>query len=170
MSQANVVYSCSSCGYPLNLSSSNQVTSGIRSDCQKSSKKGVISFVSVDLSRFTQVDEVSCLPITCGRYRSKTKLLCRKCGLLIGHGYSESALLCGFEPASSTSQKYSIKTRALQPSEQNYCIMASSSTTNLRIIVSSVNDFPLNTLRPSPDVLVLVTLLSGGAAKGFDLE
>ncbi|URE35399.1 hypothetical protein MUK42_35820 [Musa troglodytarum] len=119
MSQANVVYSCSSCGYPLNLSSSNQVTSGIRSDCQKSSKKGVISFVSVDLSRFTQVDEVSCLPITCGRYRSKTKLLCRKCGLLIGHGYSESALLCGFEPASSTSQKYSIKTRALQPSEQN---------------------------------------------------
>ncbi|URE35402.1 hypothetical protein MUK42_35820 [Musa troglodytarum] len=50
------------------------------------------------------------------------------------------------------------------------CIMASSSTTNLRIIVSSVNDFPLNTLRPSPDVLVLVTLLSGGAAKGFDLE
>ncbi|URE35404.1 hypothetical protein MUK42_35820 [Musa troglodytarum] len=52
----------------------------------------------------------------------------------------------------------------------NICIMASSSTTNLRIIVSSVNDFPLNTLRPSPDVLVLVTLLSGGAAKGFDLE
>ncbi|KAJ8491971.1 hypothetical protein OPV22_013692 [Ensete ventricosum] len=57
MSQADVVYSCSSCGYPLNLSSSNQVTSGIRSNCQKSSKKGVISFVSVDLSRFTQVDE-----------------------------------------------------------------------------------------------------------------
>ncbi|THU70821.1 hypothetical protein C4D60_Mb08t29030 [Musa balbisiana] len=155
MSQADVVYSCSSCGYPLNLSSSNQVTSGIRSDCQKSSKKGVISFVSVDLSRFTQVDEVSCLPITCGRYRSKTKLLCRKCGLLIGHGYSESALLCGFEPASSTSQN---------------CIMASSSTTNLLIIMSSVNDFPLNTLRPSLDVLMLVTLLSGGAANGFDLE
>ncbi|KAG9446984.1 hypothetical protein H6P81_013112 [Aristolochia fimbriata] len=49
---------CGSCGYPLNLNSSNRVTSTIGSEYQKSIKKGVISFLSVDLSRFTQVDEL----------------------------------------------------------------------------------------------------------------
>ncbi|XP_073013848.1 uncharacterized protein At4g08330, chloroplastic-like [Typha latifolia] len=121
MSQADVVYSCGSCGYPLNLASSNRVTSGIGSEYQKSLKKGVISFVSVDLSRFTQVDEVKCFPVSWGRHRSKTKLLCRKCGAFIGYGYGESPILCSFDPASSSSstcEKYSIKIHALQPSEQ----------------------------------------------------
>ncbi|KAJ0969339.1 hypothetical protein J5N97_022216 [Dioscorea zingiberensis] len=58
MSQADVVYSCGSCGYLLNLTSSNRITPGISSDYSKSIKKGAISFRSVDLSRFTQVDEV----------------------------------------------------------------------------------------------------------------
>ncbi|XP_008800694.1 uncharacterized protein At4g08330, chloroplastic-like [Phoenix dactylifera] len=119
MSQADVAYSCGSCGYPLNLTSSNRITSGIGSDYQKSIKKGVISFISVDLSRFTQVDEINCFPINLGRYRPKTKLLCRKCGALIGYGYGESAVLCGFDSVGSSSsscQKYSIKIRALQPS------------------------------------------------------
>ncbi|KAL3573093.1 hypothetical protein D5086_026997 [Populus alba] len=53
-----VVQCCGSCGYPLNLTSSNRITSNIGSGYQKSIKKGYISFVSVDLSRFTQVDEV----------------------------------------------------------------------------------------------------------------
>ncbi|KAJ6874055.1 hypothetical protein NC651_032786 [Populus alba x Populus x berolinensis] len=57
MSQSDISYSCGSCGYPLNLTSSNRITSNIGSGYQKSIKKGYISFLSVDLSRFTQVDE-----------------------------------------------------------------------------------------------------------------
>ncbi|KAJ7961739.1 F-box/LRR-repeat protein [Quillaja saponaria] len=54
MSQADVSYSCGSCGYPLNLTSSNRITSDIGSGYRKSIKKGSISFNSIDLSRFTQ--------------------------------------------------------------------------------------------------------------------
>jgi hypothetical protein len=110
--------SCGSCGYPLNLSSSNRSTSEIGSSYQKSLKKGLVSFVSVDLSRFTQVDEIGCFPFTWCSYRPKTKLLCRKCGVSIGHGYGEPAVLCSFDPAnssSSTSHKYLIKIEALRP-------------------------------------------------------
>ncbi|KAF2910398.1 hypothetical protein DAI22_11g097200 [Oryza sativa Japonica Group] len=120
MSQSDVVYSCGSCGYPLNLSSSNRSTSDVGSSYQKSVKKGLISFITVDLSRFTQVDEISCFPLTWRSYRPKTKLLCRKCGASIGYGYGEPAVLCSFDPASSsssTSQKYLIKIQALQPSD-----------------------------------------------------
>ena len=105
----------------MHLSSANRVASGsgIGSDYQKSVKKGFISFLSVDLSRFTQVDEINCFPVAWG-HRSKTKLLCRKCGVHIGYGYGDSSVLCGFEsPTSSTSayRKFSVKIRALQPSE-----------------------------------------------------
>lgn len=113
--------SCGSCGYALNLTSSNRITPGVSTDYSKSIKKGVISFHSVDLSRFTQVDEVNCLPLFWGRYRTRTKLLCRNCGVLIGCGYGESTVLCGSEPPSSSSltcQKYRIKIRALQLTEQ----------------------------------------------------
>ncbi|KAL6978932.1 hypothetical protein U1Q18_020599 [Sarracenia purpurea var. burkii] len=65
--------SCGSCGYPLNLTSSNRITSGIGSDYRQSIKKGYISFVSIDLSRFTCVDEINCFPIFWGR-RVLTKL------------------------------------------------------------------------------------------------
>ncbi|KAB5527792.1 hypothetical protein DKX38_021639 [Salix brachista] len=95
MSQSDISYSCCSCGYPLNLSSSNRITSNIGSGYQKSIKKGYISFLSVDLSRFTQVDEVNCLPVSWGRYRSKSKLLCRKCGVHVGYGYGDSPVLVG---------------------------------------------------------------------------
>ncbi|CAH1433095.1 unnamed protein product [Lactuca virosa] len=57
MSQADVSYSCGSCGYPLNLASSNRITSEIGSKYRKSIRKGSISFASIDLSRFTQFDE-----------------------------------------------------------------------------------------------------------------
>ncbi|KAL6868149.1 hypothetical protein ACP4OV_014994 [Aristida adscensionis] len=121
MSQRDVVYSCGSCGYPLNLSSINRSTSEVGSSYQKSLKKGLISFISVDLSRFTQVDEISCFPLTWRSYRPKTKLLCRKCGASIGYGYGEPAVLCSFDPASSsssgTSQRYLIKIQAVQPSD-----------------------------------------------------
>ncbi|XP_027337377.1 uncharacterized protein At4g08330, chloroplastic-like [Abrus precatorius] len=118
MSQADVSYCCGSCGYPLNLTSSNRITSNIASEYTKSVKKGSISFASVDLSRFTQVDDITCFP-DFWFYRSKTKLLCRKCGVHVGYGYSgESAAICGFEsPTSSNSQrKFTIKIRSLQPS------------------------------------------------------
>ncbi|KAI6694367.1 hypothetical protein NL676_022077 [Syzygium grande] len=117
---ADVSYSCGSCGYPLNLTSSDRITSGIGSEYRKSIKKGSMSFLSVDLSRFTQVDQVNCFPVACGRKRLKTKLLCRKCGVHIGYGYGDSLALCGFDsPNLSTSsyKKFTIKIRALQPSE-----------------------------------------------------
>lgn len=120
MSQADVSYSCGSCGYPLNLTSSNRITSDIASEYQKSVKKGSISFSSVDLSRFTQIDEINCLPALWFS-RSKTKLLCRKCGVHIGYVYGgESHVLCGIEsPTSSNSQtKFTIKIRSLQPSSE----------------------------------------------------
>ncbi|GLT94304.1 hypothetical protein SLE2022_120500 [Rubroshorea leprosula] len=122
MSQADVSYSCGSCGYPLNLTSSNRFTSNLGAEYHKSIKKGYISFLSVDFSRFTQVDEVNCLPLTWGRYRSKTKLLCRKCGVHIGYGYGDAPALCGFDSPNSSSaayKKFSIKIRALQPGEES---------------------------------------------------
>ncbi|PIN23125.1 hypothetical protein CDL12_04161 [Handroanthus impetiginosus] len=125
MSQADVSYSCGSCGYHLNLTSSNRVTSSIGSKYNKSVSKGSISFVSIDPSRFTQVDEVKCLPISWGRYGSRSKLLCRNCGALVGHGYGDSTALCGLDsPISSGSsyKKISIKIRALQPFEDSSCI------------------------------------------------
>ncbi|MQL76200.1 hypothetical protein Taro_008567, partial [Colocasia esculenta] len=115
-------FGCGSCGYPLNLTSSNRITSGVGSEYRKSVKKGVISFHSVDLSRFTQVDEVNCFPVSWGCHRSKTKLLCRKCGIFIGYGYIDSPVLCGFDPAgtsTSACQKYTIRLAALQPSEES---------------------------------------------------
>ncbi|XVE72632.1 hypothetical protein DITRI_Ditri11bG0053700 [Diplodiscus trichospermus] len=121
MSQPDVSYSCGSCGYPLNLTSSNRITSGISSEYRESIRKGFISFLSVDLSRFTQVDEVHCFPFRWGRYRSKTKLLCRKCGVYIGYGYGDAPALCGFDSPNSSStayKKFAIKIRALQPSEE----------------------------------------------------
>ncbi|CAA6667743.1 unnamed protein product [Spirodela intermedia] len=91
---------------PLNLTSSNRITSGVGSEYRKSIKKGVITFASVDLSRFTQVDEVTCFPVSWRRRRrTKTSLLCRNCGALIGHGHGDPAAC----------QKYSAKLGALQP-------------------------------------------------------
>lgn len=121
MSQADVSYSCGSCGYPLNLTSSKRITSGIGSEYRRSIKKGFISFESIDLSRFTQVDEVNCLSLSWGRYRSKTKLLCRKCGIPIGYGYGDAHAPCGFESPTSSSSSYKkimIKIRTIQPSEE----------------------------------------------------
>ncbi|XP_022769928.1 uncharacterized protein At4g08330, chloroplastic-like [Durio zibethinus] len=113
--------SCGSCGYPLNLTSSNRITSGIGSEYHKSIKKVFISFLSVDLSRFTQVDEVHCFPVCRGRNCSKTKLLCRKCGVHMGYGYGDVPAFCGFDSPNSSSaayKKFAIKIRALQPSEE----------------------------------------------------
>lgn len=121
-SQTDVTYSCGACGYPLNLSSSNRITSNIGSKYRKAIKKGIISFLSIDLSRFTQVDEITCTLYSWGFYRLRTKLLCRKCGMFIGYGYADRTSPCGFDSSDSSSgsgtpgrRKYNIKIRALQP-------------------------------------------------------
>lgn len=120
MSQADVSYSCGSCGYPLNLTSSNRIASEIGSKYRKSIRKGSISFESVDLSRFTQLDEPSCFTACLNRHGSKTKLLCRQCGVHIGYGYGYGDAHTFHDIESSTIpnscyKQIVIKIRALQP-------------------------------------------------------
>ncbi|KAG5067552.1 hypothetical protein JHK86_011283 [Glycine max] len=77
-------------------------------------KRGIISFLNVDDSRFTRVDEIEFAPYfskhSWSFFRRKTKLLCRKT-----------------EPSppteASSPMKYDIRIRALQPSSsQEYGI------------------------------------------------
>ncbi|EPS70954.1 hypothetical protein M569_03805, partial [Genlisea aurea] len=112
--------SCGSCRYPLNLSSSNRVTSTIDSKYRRSISKGYFSFRSIDPSRFTQVDKLNCIPISWGVYSPKTKLLCRNCGVLIGYGYSQRPMLCGMDQTNASASSYKkikVKIKALNPSE-----------------------------------------------------
>ncbi|MFS7944914.1 hypothetical protein Hanom_Chr06g00517831 [Helianthus anomalus] len=109
---------CGSCGYPLNLASSNRITSEIGSKYRKSIKKGSISFESIDLSRFTQLDEPTCFPVCLNNQGSKTKLLCRQCGVQIGYGYGDTHTMHDIESSTIPSSHYKqivIKIRALQP-------------------------------------------------------
>ncbi|XP_006644960.1 uncharacterized protein At4g08330, chloroplastic-like [Oryza brachyantha] len=90
----DVTYSCGYCGYALNLSSSTRNTANIGSKYGKQIKKGVVSFFAVDESRFTQADEVTCVPYfhsrrSWGLFRRRSRLLCRKCGGRIGSAYEE---------------------------------------------------------------------------------
>ncbi|PKU66889.1 uncharacterized protein At4g08330, chloroplastic [Dendrobium catenatum] len=121
MPSGDVAYSCGSCGYPLNLTSSKEVASSQSFIHKRSTKKDMLYFPMVDLSRFTQVDELSCFPFSLSCYKSKIKLLCRKCGIHIGYGYGQFGVLCGSDVdsvPSSSCKKYIIKVRAIQPSEQ----------------------------------------------------
>ncbi|KAF5450723.1 hypothetical protein F2P56_031051 [Juglans regia] len=85
--------SCGSCGYELNLSSGDRNTSTIDSKYGKSIKKGIISFFYIYESRFTQMDEIQCIPHfskhSLGLICRRTKLLCRKCGNPIGIAYND---------------------------------------------------------------------------------
>lgn len=127
--------SCGSCGYDLNLNSSSRNTSTIGSKYGKSIKKGIISFFSIDESRFNQVEEFSCLPNfiakhSWGFFRQRTKLLCRKCGNLIGvasdlnNASSIHLITDGSESPSSSEisskRKYDIRIRSLQPSSTGF--------------------------------------------------
>ncbi|KAK4543034.1 hypothetical protein RGQ29_033159 [Quercus rubra] len=98
------------CGYELNLSSCNRNTSTIGSKYGKSIKRGIISFFNIDESRFTQVDEIQCIPYfsknSWGLFRRRTKLLCRKCDVSDSSSGNEV----------SSCRKYNVKIRALQPS------------------------------------------------------
>lgn len=129
-SRRDVSYSCGSCGYELNLNSSSRNTASIGSKYGKSIKKGMISFLSIDESRFTQVDEFKCVPYffskrSWGLFQRRTKLQCRKCGNDIGIAYDDNAssypLVADASDTASgseitTHRKYDIKIRSLQPS------------------------------------------------------
>ncbi|CAN0892402.1 Uncharacterized protein At4g08330, chloroplastic, partial [Linum grandiflorum] len=134
-SQRHVTYSCGTCGYELNLSSSNRNTSTIGSKYGKSIKRGIISFFYIDESRFTLVDELQCIPFFSNRswrlFRRRTKLLCRKCGKPVGIAYDddeppayplvpsggpELSPSPDTEAATTKHRKYDIKIRSLQPS------------------------------------------------------
>ncbi|TVU02351.1 hypothetical protein EJB05_18655 [Eragrostis curvula] len=141
----DVTYSCGYCGYALNLSSSARNTAGIGSKYGKQIKKGVVPFVAVDESRFTQTDEVTCTPYfrsrrSWGLSRKRARLLCRKCGGRIGCAYEEdesrdaglsdgdgfsddmraSSSGSGGSGSSVSSQmNYLIKISALQPSSDD---------------------------------------------------
>ncbi|KAK9292168.1 hypothetical protein L1049_020127 [Liquidambar formosana] len=125
----DVNYSCGSCGYQLNLNSCNRNTSVIGSKYGKSIKKGIISFFSIDESRFTQIVELRCIPYftskrSWGLFQRRTKLLCRKCGSHIGNAYKDNTssypLTMG-KPNSiswdgiSDCRMFDIKIRALLP-------------------------------------------------------
>ncbi|OVA11256.1 hypothetical protein BVC80_1583g3 [Macleaya cordata] len=92
-------------------------------------KRGIISFFSIDESRYTQIDELQCVPYFISKYswgllRRRTKLLCRKCGNHVGNAYEENTSR-NLESDNSDSSsgngisiqwKYDVKIRALQPS------------------------------------------------------
>ncbi|KAH6799990.1 hypothetical protein C2S52_000454 [Perilla frutescens var. hirtella] len=126
---------CGSCGYDLNLNSSSRNTSTIGSKYGKSIKKGVISFFTIDESRFNQVEEFSCVPYfvykhSWGLFRRRTKLLCRKCGNLIGIASDQNSdssihlITDGSDSPSSSEvsskRKYDIRIRSLQPSSTGF--------------------------------------------------
>ncbi|CAD5172441.1 uncharacterized protein At4g08330, chloroplastic-like [Musa acuminata AAA Group] len=126
-SPRSVTYCCGSCGYALNLSSSDRDTANIGSKYRKSAKKGIVSFVAVDESRFSQVEELRCWPYfesrhSWGLLRRKTKLSCRKCKNFVGVGhYDGASTQAGSDSSVSGSgngeapKKYFIKISALQP-------------------------------------------------------
>ncbi|XP_047939201.1 uncharacterized protein At4g08330, chloroplastic-like isoform X4 [Salvia hispanica] len=134
-SRRDVTYSCGSCGYDLNLNSSSRNTSTIGSKYGKSIKKGIISFFTIDESRFNQAEEFSCVPYfifkhSCGIFSRKTKLLCRKCGNLVGiasdlNNDSPIHLITDGSDSPSSSEftskrKYDIRIRSLQPSSAGF--------------------------------------------------
>ncbi|KAG0473909.1 hypothetical protein HPP92_015766 [Vanilla planifolia] len=90
-------------------------------------KKGVVSFNSIDESRFCNTDSLICLPYfnsksSWGLFRRRTKLRCRKCVKYIGSVYEEIFPFALFgrrisdDSSSGCSKKYKIRISALQPS------------------------------------------------------
>ncbi|XP_020274682.1 uncharacterized protein At4g08330, chloroplastic-like [Asparagus officinalis] len=105
-SKRDVTYRCGSCGYELNLHSSNRNTKNIDySKYGKVIRKGVVSFVEVDESRFSEFEEIGCMNI----FGRRTKLACKKCGNFIGAAY--------YEGAGDKYKKYDVRISALQPAD-----------------------------------------------------
>jgi hypothetical protein len=69
----------------------------------------VVVFEAIDDTRFGHLDEFRCLDVRTLRvFSRRTRLLCRKCGALLGYGYHDTA-------AASKPPRYHIKIRALHP-------------------------------------------------------
>ncbi|KAH7415149.1 hypothetical protein KP509_14G030200 [Ceratopteris richardii] len=124
--ERDVVYSCGFCGYPLNLSSSQRVVSGLTS---RALRKQTISFLCIDESRFQQVEEIKCAPrLQPGGFLKlnelRTKFLCGNCRNVIGHGHlndksvTQQVEISNSSPGPEAPQhkKYCMKIKALQPS------------------------------------------------------
>eukprot|EP00249_Psilotum_nudum_P012009 c23527_g1_i1 orf=766-1185(-) len=138
MSQRDVCYSCGACGYSLNLSSSQRILTSIDSKYHKSIKKGTISFLTIDESRFKQLDEFKCGPYiqnknSWGIHRLRTKLLCGNCGGVIGHGHETKGVSSGLDGSDSSSGsgtqvhgRFCVKIKALQPSHEPDPLSSSS--------------------------------------------
>lgn len=108
--------SCGSCGYELNLNSSNRNTCSLIDS--KSIKRGIISFFSVDESRFTQIQQLhwpSWMPFFNSK-RQRTKLFCRSCGNHLGYAYTLPSQSQSWDGISDDSRIYDIKLTALLPS------------------------------------------------------
>nr|XP_016448218.1 PREDICTED: uncharacterized protein At4g08330, chloroplastic-like [Nicotiana tabacum] len=93
--ERDVTYSCGSCGYELNLNSCNRNTTVIGSKYGKTMRRGVLSFLCIDESRFTQISKVRCIPYfrsknSWGFFKQHTKLLCRNCSSYIGIAHIEN--------------------------------------------------------------------------------
>ncbi|MCH98945.1 hypothetical protein A2U01_0019954 [Trifolium medium] len=123
----DVNYSCGSCGYELNLNSSNRnTTSLIDSNYGKSikktkKKKCLISFFSIDETRFTHIQQFSfswrISFFNFQRATSTTKLLCRNCRNHLG--YARTFPSHSRDPSwdgISDSRIFYIKLNAIQPS------------------------------------------------------
>ncbi|XP_042404620.1 uncharacterized protein LOC121994758 [Zingiber officinale] len=136
-SRRDVLYCCGHCGYALNLSSSDRDTANIGAEYGRFIKKGVVSFATIDESRFTQTDDLRCLPYfrsprSWGIRRRRTRLLCRGCGLLIGVATYAGDEFAASSPSGGSSsegndaettsgsfRKYKIRIGALQPSDDD---------------------------------------------------
>jgi hypothetical protein len=90
----------------------------------------LISFLSVDESRFKQHDELRCglyceSPTTWRLHRLKTELLCGQCEAKIGHVYEEGVsnlVGCngydsGSDDGPTRQKRYFVKIKALRPEE-----------------------------------------------------
>uniref|UniRef100_A0ACD5TY96 Uncharacterized protein n=1 Tax=Avena sativa TaxID=4498 RepID=A0ACD5TY96_AVESA len=103
---STVTYCCGACGYDLKLSSLARDTS---SAAARRRRRSVVVFEAIDDARFGHLDEFRCLDLRALRlFARRTRLLCRKCGALLGYGYHDTA-------AATKPPRYHIKIRALHP-------------------------------------------------------
>lgn len=121
--------SCGSCGYELNLNSSNRNTTLSLTDSNygksiKKRKRCLISFFSVDETRFTQIQQFSFsfswrISFFNFQRTTTTKLLCRNCRNHLGYARtfpSQSHSHSHSWDGISDSRIFYIKLNAIQPS------------------------------------------------------
>lgn len=126
----------------MNLNSCNRNTRAIGSKYGKTMRRGVLSFLCIDESRFTQISKLRCSPYfrsknSWGLFQRHTKLLCRKCTSYIGVSYNSNNNARGaaihinvktdaptpnWDGLSACTTNYEIKICALRPSVKEVMI------------------------------------------------